>query len=449
MSAKRRRSRRARRSEPREVRIEAMSHEGRGITHVNGKTVFVFGALLGEKLLIQVQQSNRNFDQATTLEVIEASPQRIEPRCAAFQTCGGCSLQHLANDDQLALKQQSVLDMMAHARVDVGEVIPALRGDDWGYRKKARLGVKNVPAKGRVLVGFRERSAPFIADMLRCEVLIPQVGHRLELLSQLIGQLEARAQIPQIEVAADDNQVLLVFRHLQPLCEQDRKLLIEFAKAHDFLIQLQPGGPATVHNLYPQQQSLVFDPLGDGSLKIGFGALDFVQVNTGINQQMVAQALEFLDLQPQDRVLDLFCGLGNFTLPMARKCAQVTAIEVDTAMVERARGSAVANDIHNTEYHAVDLTSPETGYAWMQQEYDKILLDPPRSGAQEMAELIGKFNANCIVYVSCQPSSLVRDAAIICDQGYRMTHLGIMDMFPQTAHVESMAVFQQKPGGTR
>ncbi len=449
MSARRRRSRRARQSEPREVTIESMSHEGRGIAYVNGKTVFVFGALLGEKVLIQVQQSKRNFDQATTLEVLEASPRRIEPRCEAFKNCGGCSLQHLPGDDQLALKQQSLLDMIEHARIDIGQLIPALRADSWGYRKKARLGVKYVPAKGRVLVGFRERNTPFIADMLRCEVLIPRVGHRLQELSQLIGQLEARAQIPQIEVAADESQVQLVFRHLQPLCERDLGLLSEFARRHDFLVQLQPGGPATVHNLYPEQQSLGFDPLGDGSLRIGFGALDFVQVNSGLNRKMVAQALDFLDLQAQDRVLDLFCGLGNFTLPMARKCARVTGVEVDSAMVERARESALANGIDNTEYHAVDLTCAEAGYAWMQQKYDKILLDPPRSGAQEMAGLIGKFDASRIVYVSCQPSSLVRDAAIICDQGYRMTHLGIMDMFPQTAHVESMAVFQQKTGGSR
>jgi 23S rRNA (uracil1939-C5)-methyltransferase len=264
-----------------------MSHEGRGIAHVNGKTVFVFGALLGEKVLIQVQQSKRNFDQATTLEVLEASPRRIEPRCEAFKNCGGCSLQHLPGDDQLALKQQSLLDIMEHARIDIGQLIPALRADSWGYRKKARLGVKYVPAKGRVLVGFRERNTPFIADMLRCEVLIPRVGHRLQELSQLIGQLEARAQIPQIEVAADESQVQLVFRHLQPLCERDLGLLSEFARRHDFLVQLQPGGPATVHNLYPEQQSLGFDPLGDGSLRIGFGALDFVQVNSGLNRKMV------------------------------------------------------------------------------------------------------------------------------------------------------------------
>ncbi len=447
MSARRRR--RSRQAEPREVTIEAMSHEGRGIAHVNGKTVFVFGALLGERVSIQIQRSSRKFDQATTLEVVEASPQRIEPYCEAFKVCGGCSLQHLRNEDQLALKQQSLLDMMAHAQLDIGKLIPALHADAWGYRKKARLGVKYVSKKGRVLVGFRERNTPFIADMLRCEVLLPEVGHRLGLLSELIGQLEARAQIPQIEVAADDSQVQLVFRHLQPLSEHDLKLLSEFGAAQGYFIQLQPAGPASVHNLYPQQQSLSLDPLGDGSLSIGFGALDFVQVNSAINQKMVAQALGFLDLQSTDRVLDLFCGLGNFTLPMARLCAGVTGIEVDTAMVARAQESALANDIHNTEYHAVDLTSPEPGYSWMQQEYDKILLDPPRSGAQEMAQLIGRFRARIIVYVSCQPSSLVRDAAIICAQGYRMTHLGIMDMFPQTAHVESMAVFEQKPGGSQ
>lgn len=446
MSARRRR---ARRPEPCEVTIESMSHEGRGIAHINGKTVFVFGALPGERVLIQIQRSNRKFDQATTLEVLEASAQRIEPRCAAFQTCGGCSLQHLGNDDQLALKQKSLLEMMAHARVSFGELIPALRADDWGYRRKARLGVKYVPAKGRVLVGFRERNTPFIADMLSCEVLISKVGHRLELLSQLIGQLGARAQIPQIEVAADDNQVQLVIRHLQPLDDADRDLLTEFAREHDFLMQLQPGGPATVHNLYPPEQSLAFDPLGDGDMRIAFNASDFVQVNTGVNQKMVAQALEFLRLRPQDRVLDLFCGLGNFTLPMARKCATVTGVEVDQAMVARARESANANNIFNTEYHAVDLSCVESSQSWMQQGYDKILLDPPRCGALEMAQLIGQFGASRIVYVSCQPSSLVRDAAIICDQGYQMTHLGVMDMFPQTAHVESMAVFQQKPGGTR
>jgi 23S rRNA (uracil1939-C5)-methyltransferase len=439
-----RRSRRKPLPEPRQVTIESMSHEGRGIARVNGKTVFVFGALTGETVLIQVLKSTRNFDQATTLEVIEPSPQRITPRCEAFQVCGGCSLQHLGSEDQVALKQQMLLDMMTHAEIQIRDLLPPLCASAWGYRKKARLGVKYVEKKGRVLVGFRERNTPFIADMHRCEVLLPQLGHNLDLLSELIGQLDARAQIPQIEVAADADHIQLVFRHLQVLSEHDLNLLTEFARQQGFYVQLQPGGPDSVHNLYPEQQQLYLDPLDNGEIRIAFKALDFVQVNSEINRQMVIQALRLLDLQPTDSVLDLFCGLGNFTLPMAKNCRQVIGIEGDQAMVERARASAVNGKVDNTDYHVADLTQPDTDFPWMRQRYDKILLDPPRSGALEIAQLIGRFNATRIVYVSCQPSSLVRDAAIICAQGYSMTHLGIMDMFPQTAHVESMAVFERK-----
>ena len=439
-----RRGRRKQLPEPQQVTIDSMSHEGRGIARVNGKTVFVFGALTGETVRIQVVKSTRNFDQATTLEVIEPSAQRIAARCEAFQLCGGCSLQHLASEDQVTLKQQTLLDMMAHAGVETGELLAPLCANAWGYRKKARLGVKYVAKKGRVLVGFRERNTPFIADMHRCEVLLPRLGHNLDLLSGLIGQMDARAQIPQIEVAADADHIQLVFRHLQALSEHDLNCLTEFGRLHNFYIQLQPGGPDSVHNLYPEEQQLYLDPLQNGKVRIAFNALDFVQVNSEINQQMVAQALRLLDLQPTDRMLDLFCGLGNFTLPMAQNCKQVTGIEGELAMVNRARESAASNNISNTDYHVADLTRPDTDFPWMRQQYDKILLDPPRSGALEMAQLIGRFKAVRLVYVSCQPSSLVRDAAIICAQGYKMTHLGIMDMFPQTAHVESMAVFERK-----
>ena len=439
-----RRGRRKKLPEPRQVTIEAMSHEGRGIARVNGKTQFVFGALTGETVLAQVLKTTSNFDQATTLEVITPSVQRITARCEAFQVCGGCSLQHLGSEDQVTLKQQTLLDMMSHAGVEIGELLPSLRATTWGYRKKARLGVKHVAKKGRVLVGFRERNTSYIADMHRCEVLLPRLGHNLELLSELIGQLDARAHIPQIEVAADANHIQLVFRHLQALSEHDLNCLTDFARQQNFYVQLQPGGPDSVHNLYPEQQQLYLEPLPDESIRIAFNALDFVQVNSEINQKMVAQALRLLDLQPTDSVLDLFCGLGNFTLPMAQNCMQVIGVEGDLAMVNRARDSAASNNIANTDYHVADLTQPDDGFSWLRQRYDKILLDPPRSGALEIAQLIGRFKASRIVYVSCQPSSLVRDAAIICAQGYRMTHLGVMDMFPQTAHVESMAVFERK-----
>ena len=444
-----RRRQRNRRPEPREVTIESMSHEGRGIAHVNGKTVFVFGALEGERVLIQVQKSSRKFDQASTLEVLQASPRRIEPRCEAFHVCGGCSLQHLDNDDQIEFKQQSLLDMMVHAGIEPGQILPPLRAAAWGYRNKARLGVKQVVKKGRVLVGFRERNTPFIADMKRCEVLLPAVGHRLELLSALIGELDARASIPQIEVAADEDRVQLVFRHLQPLSVGDRARLGEFARQQGFDILLQSGGPETVEVLFPAESELYLRPDIDSDIRIGFNALDFVQVNRDINRQMVAQAIRLLDLQPTVRTLDLFCGLGNFTLPMARRCARVTGVEVDAAMLARARTAATANHIDNTEYYCADLSHPDVDAVWMRQQYDCILLDPPRSGALEMAQSIDRFQASRIVYVSCQPSSLVRDTAIICAQGYRLSHLGVMDMFPQTAHVEAMAVFDRETRGSR
>ena len=437
------RRRRTRLSEPQQVTIESMSHEGRGIARINGKTVFVFGALAGETVLIKIIKSTRNFDQATTLEVIKPSPLRITPRCEAFQVCGGCSLQHVDNDDQVDLKQQSLLDMMAHAGLEPEQLLPALRGAAWGYRNKARLGVKHVVKKGRVLVGFRERNTPYIADMRRCEVLLPAVGHQLELLSELVEELDARALIPQIEVAADAEHVQLVFRHLQPLSEHDRGRLEKFAREHGFQVLLQSGGPDTVEALYPLEPELYLHPDLESDISIGFNALDFVQVNPDINRQMVAQALNLLELQSDHSTLDLFCGLGNFTLPLARRCAQVIGVEVDEPMLRRARTAARANHIENTEYYCADLSRPDPEVAWMQRQYDRILLDPPRSGALEMAQTIGRFDAARIVYVSCQPSSLVRDAAIICAQGYRMSQLGIMDMFPQTAHVEAMALFER------
>jgi 23S rRNA (uracil1939-C5)-methyltransferase len=279
--------------------------------------------------------------------------------------------------------------------------------------------------------------------MRRCEVLLPAVGQQLELLSELIGELDARAQIPQIEVAADADQVQLVFRHLQTLSEHDRRRLEEFARVHIFQVLLQPGGPETVEALYPKEPELYLYPDRDGDIRIGFNALDFAQVNPDINRQMVAQALDLLELRPEHSTLDLFCGLGNFTLPLARRCAQVTGVEVDEPMLRRARAAAEANHIDNTEYFCADLFRPDPDADWMGRQFDRILLDPPRSGALEMAQAIARFDAERIVYVSCQPSSLVRDAAIICAQGYRLSQLGIMDMFPQTAHVEAMALFER------
>jgi len=437
------RRRRRQLPEPSQVHIEAMSHEGRGIAHIDGKIVFVFGALEGEEVRIQVRKISRNHDEAVTLDVIQPSDLRIKPKCEAFEVCGGCSLQHMDNDEQVAFKQRSLLEMMSHAGIEIEQVILPLRSHPWGYRRKARLGVKFVRKKGRVLVGFRERNTPYLADMSRCEVLIPQVGRRLQDLAGLIASLDARETIPQIEVASDDTNVGLVFRHLKPLSKDDSEKLIDFAKANDIWIQLQPGGPDSIINLYPEQQVLYFTPLANDDIKIRFDPVDFTQVNAEINQQMVEQALHFLDLKKTDKVLDLFCGLGNFTLPIARRCSKVTGIEGDAPMVSRAKQNALAHAIDNSEYFVADLSHPDPEVGWMRRQYDKILLDPPRLGAAEIAQSIARFGAKTIVYISCQPASLVRDSKFICDNGYRLRYLGIMDMFPQTAHVESMAVFER------
>ncbi len=438
-----RRRRRSQPAEPVTLRINAMSHEGRGIASINGKTVFVFGALTGELVKAQINKTSQKFDQATTVEILEPSAQRVKPGCEAFERCGGCSLQYLDNDDQVDFKQQTLIDMMQHAGLEANQVLPPLRSKSWGYRRKARLGVKYVRKKGRVLVGFRERNASFLADMSSCEVLIPEVGHQLNNLAALIEQLDARDSIPQIEVAADDERVILLFRHLKELSESDQRQLIDFAQQTGFNLQLQPKGPDSIKNLFPEHQPLQFSPLPEEDIKINFSAVDFVQVNNDINQQMVAQALKFLQLDPRDQVLDLFCGLGNFTLPMARRCERVTGVEGDMAMVQRAKNNARENNIENTEYFSADLAQIDSDWPWMRQKFNKILLDPPRSGAMEIAEQIKRFEASIIVYVSCQPASLVRDSRIICDNGYKLTHFGVMDMFPQTAHIESMAVFKR------
>lgn len=436
-----RRSRRRVLPEPFEVVIESLSHEGRGLCYHNGKMVFVFAALPGERVRIQINKTTKKYSEATVVEIIESSPHRIDPRCPHFSVCGGCSMQHVSDDYQLQLKQRSILEMMDHAGIAIGEVLPTLTSDAWGYRRKARLGVKYVHKKQRLLVGFRERNKPYLADMQSCQILIEDVGLHLNELMNLITGLDARETIAQIEVAADDDHTVLVFRHLEDLSESDLSKLLQFAKNSGFWLQLQPHGPDSITPLYPEQQVLRCKPLAESTISIRFSATDFTQVNAGINQQMVKQALHYLDVQPHERVLDLFCGLGNFTLPMAQRALQVTAIEVDPSMVQRARENALEYDIENTDYYVSDLSKIDQSLPWMNRQYDKILLDPPRSGALEIVQQVKPMNASTIVYVSCQPSSLVRDARALCDTGYQLTHLGMMDMFPQTAHVESMAVF--------
>ncbi len=427
---------------PVRVVIESMSHDGRGIARVDGKTVFVDGALPGEEISFLYTGRSRKHDEGRVCEIFSASPERVEPRCAHFDICGGCSLQHQAEDRQIHSKQQVLLDNLERiGKVKPERVLEPLTGPVWGYRNKARLGVKFVKKKGRVLVGFREKRKPYLADIRCCEVLHPSVGERIGELAELIQALRARERIAQIEVAVGDAVSVLVFRNLDPLCDADSQALRDYARSTGLHIYLQPGGPDSIELLWPDASQLVYR-LADYDVEVRFLPLDFTQVNPAINPPMINQALSLLQLEASHRVLDLFCGLGNFTLPMARTAAQVIGVEGDAGLVQRARDNAQLNGIDNTEYHAVDLSQDIAEQPWMQQRFDRILLDPPRSGAQELVGCLGDLGAGRIVYVSCHPGSLARDAGILVNElGYRLEAAGVMDMFPHTTHVESMALF--------
>ncbi len=430
--------------EPVEAVIESMSLEGKGVTHIDGKAVFVGGALPGEKVMFKYTSINRKFDEAYVSEVLEASDDRVEPGCPHFQICGGCSMQHMAVENQIHHKQKAMLDALTHiGKVTPQTVFEPMTGEPWGYRRKARLGVRHVRKKNKVLVGFRERSGGFLADIDACKVLHPSVGEKLIDFQTLIIQMEAKESIPQIEVAVGDEATALVFRHLEPLCDGDQQLLVEFGQSHDFQIYLQPKGPTTVHCIWPENPGLFYEH-PEFDTKVAFGPQDFFQVNSSINRKMVPRAVELLELDGSQKVLDLFCGLGNFTLPIAKNAAEVVGVEGDNVMVQRAKQTALDNGVGNTSYFAFDLTAEVQDEPWMKQKYDRILLDPPRSGAKEVIEKFSKLDASRIVYVSCHPGTLARDAdELVNKQGYRLVGAGVMDMFPHTAHVESIAVFER------
>lgn len=429
-------------AEPVAMTIDDLSHDGRGIAHVNDKAVFVDGALSGEEVLARYTRMHRDYDEARAEEVLKASAFRVEPECEHFTICGGCSLQHLAPEQQIHFKQETLLGNLARiGKVTPESVLPPLTGPHWGYRRKARLGVKHVPKKGRVLVGFREKRNPFLADIRQCPVLHPSVGQRIEKLAELVSTLQAYDRIAQIEVAVSDTVSALVFRNLDELAEDDREKLRSFAQQHDLHILLQPAGPESVVPLWPESTEL-FYRLDDYDVVLHFRATDFTQVNYEINRKMLALAMELLDLQPGEQVLDLFCGIGNFTLPIARSAGHVVGVEGSQEMVQRAGSNAALNNIINAEFHACNLEQDIRDAAWYDRRYDKVLLDPPRSGAAAIIGQVAELNAEKIVYVSCHPGSLARDAGELVNQhGYRLVAAGVMDMFPHTAHVESIALF--------
>lgn len=427
-----------------ETDIFDLSHDGRGVARVEGKTVFVAGALPGERVRARRTQRHRHFDEAKVEEILVRSPDRTEPRCPHFGHCGGCSLQHLPAAKQIEAKQR----VLAENFERIGKVSPhrwlePLSGEPWGYRRKGRLSVKWVAKKDKALVGFREDNPRFVADLAECHTVLPEVGLRLADLGALVGSLEARREIAQIEFAAGDEAVALTFRHLQPLSDVDRAALAAFGQAHGLAILLQPGGPDSVVALWPQEIPLSFR-IPEYDLDIAFRPLDFIQVNAGMNRRMIAHALALLEPGSGDSVLDLFCGLGNFTLPIARFAGRVTGVEGEAALVVRSRANAERNGIGNVEFHAADLAADQREAPWARAHHDKLLLDPPRSGAAAVLDYLPRKGCDRVVYVSCHPGSLARDAGTLVERhGFRLVAAGVMDMFPHTAHVESIALFER------
>lgn len=439
-------------STPFEAHITDLGHDGRGVARVDGKAVFVSGALLGEHVLARLRKRHRHFDEAEVVELITRSPHRVEPRCRHFSQCSGCSLQHLDAASQIAAKQRVLAENFERiGKVTPQAWLPPLTAGPWGYRRKGRLSVRNVAKKGRVLVGFREEQNPrFVTEIQQCEVMHPALGPKVGLLADLLNGMDAVNDIPQIEFAAGDDLMALVFRHMQPLSERDLAALAAFGQQHALAIYLQPGGTSSVHPLWPENPRLAFR-IGGGDarfedVELEFQPLDFVQVNAGMNQLMMARALELLDPQPTDRVLDLFCGLGNFTLPIARRVAEVAGVEGEHGLVERAAQNAARNGIANARFHMANLFEDQRAADWARAPWDKLLLDPPRAGADQVLAYLPHKQTSRIVYVSCHPASLARDAGILVNQhGFRLASAGVMDMFPHTSHVESIALFERHP----
>ena len=425
--------------------IESLDHEARGITRLDGKTIFVEGALPGEHVEFVSFRQKSSFEVANSERILKASPQRVAPRCPHFGVCGGCSMQHLDSTAQVAAKQRVLEANLWHlARLKAGQLYSPIYGTPWAYRQRARFSVHMVPKVG-ALVGFHERKSSFIADIRACPNLTPQVSGLILPLRELISALSIGNAVPQIEVAVGEDLTVLVLRIMEALNTADESLLRAFADQHQIVFYLQPKGPSSAYRFYPKGGVKLSYRLPDFDIEHFFSPTDFTQVNFAINRVLVRRALTLLNPQPQERIADMFCGLGNFTLPIARSGARVVGIEGNADLVRRAGENAAVNGLAGQVYYAVaNLFEATPGTLAKLGRFDKMLIDPPREGAIELVRALGKDAPQRIVYVSCNPSTLARDAAILVQQkGYHLSGAGVINMFPNTSHVESIALFDK------
>jgi 23S rRNA (uracil1939-C5)-methyltransferase len=423
------------------LRIDSLDSEGRGVArNPEGKVVFVEGALAGERVLFSVHQKKASFESGIATRILDPAPGRRVPPCPHFGICGGCASQHADARTQMAAKQRGLEENLARiGKVSAETMLPIVYGMEWGYRRRARLSARYVSKKERVLVGFREKRSTHVADLAGCAVLDPKVAGLLVPLGELIGRLSIRERIPQVEVAVGDETAVLVFRHLLPLSVADEEALRTFAGREQVHVWLQPGGPDSAHPFHPGASEL-FYALPEFGVRIAFRPTDFTQVNHAVNRILVARAVRLLDPQPGERVADLFCGLGNFSLPLATRGAEVIGFEGSRALVERARQNAAANGLV-AQFEVADLfKSGVEAYG----PFQKLLIDPPREGAIEIVKALGAEWPRRIVYVSCDAATLARDAGVLVNvNGFRLTAAGVVNMFPHTTHVESIALFER------
>lgn len=440
-------------SEVKQAIIESLDQEGRGVAHVEGKTIFIEGALPNEKVTFQSHQIKPSYEVANIVAMLKQSNQRVSPKCVHFGKCGGCKLQHLDFAAQVAAKQRLLENDLWHiGKVKAENMLPPLFGPTWGYRHKARLSVKYVQKKQRVLVGFIEKGTSFVADMNSCEVLVPEVSALIAPLQELIVQLSLKDKIPQIELAVGEpingqSVIVLILRILEALTAQDEALLKMFAEQHGVQIWTQTKGPDTIKPFYPGNAPQLQYSLPEFALSYPFKPNEFTQVNPQINQVMIRRAMQLLQPQAGEKIADFFCGIGNFTLPIARSGAQVLGLEGLDNLVERAHESAALNRISNVQFGVSDLFKMTPEALTALGHVDKWLIDPPRDGAFELVKSLDDTNRpKRIVYVSCNPATLARDAGILVNEkGYCLKAAGVINMFPHTAHVESIAWFELQP----
>ncbi|APC96567.1 23S rRNA (uracil(1939)-C(5))-methyltransferase RlmD [Francisella frigiditurris] len=433
-----------------EANIVSLSHDGRGIAKIDGKTTFIPFTLPGETVKFEYTFSKAKFDEGKALEIIKESESRISPKCDFFELCGGCSLQHMSSEAQITHKQETLLNQLKYLGNNVTPLNilePLKTSQTEGYRGKARLGVRYVNKKEKVLVGFRERNGKYLADIDKCIILDKSIGENIGSITNFISSLSIYNQIAQLEVAKDDFRTALIIRHLESFTNEDIRKIKIFAQEQGYWIYLQSKGPDTIFRLYPEENvapiKLEYSPIE--GINISFEPNDFTQVNTDINQKMIKKAIELLGINKNDSIIDLFCGLGNFTLPISKYAKSVIGVEGEQTMVNRAIETAQNNNIKNVKFYAANLFERFEDKEWFNNfEYNKMLLDPPRAGAEEVCRNIEKFNVNKIVYVSCSTATLARDAGILVNEkGYKLISAGVMDMFPHTMHVESIAVFEK------